>query len=272
MDPDEISLEEDEIISMPDLPPPPLLSTEPILSPEEIRQMMGFNAKPGKGFGSSEQMKPCFAWQNKGKCTNGNLCQYSHDRPATGHTTSTGNNDTSNNANPCHAFQRGQCFRGNACRYSHQHAQGGTSNARNTSNTSNTRNNRNSNAGSRNVLPKEPMRTCFAWQKNECSRGDSCRFSHIGNGSNGSSNGTDTRSRAPPLISPGCLDDPWSNLSGRTMAEAQQYQMSLMPMLMSGGGNNKRGRDGGGRGRRGNNRGGGGGGGRGRWQRRPQRR
>lgn len=210
MDPDEISLEEDEIISMPDLPPPPLLATEPILSPEEIRQMMGFNAKPGKGFGSSEQMKPA-----------------------------------------------------------HQHAQGGTSNARNTSNTSNTRNNRNSNAGSRNVLP---MRTCFAWQKNECSRGDSCRFIHIGNGSNGSSNGTDTRSRAPPLISPGCFDDPWSNLSGRTMAEAQQYQMSLMPMLMSGGGNNKRGRDGGGRGRHGNKRGGGGGGGRGRWQRRPQRR
>jgi hypothetical protein len=67
------------------------------------------------------------------------------------------------------------------------------------------------------------------------------------------------------LSSPGCLEDPWENLSGRTMVEAHQYHMSLMPMLSSGGGGgNKRSRNGSG-GRSGENRRGGG---RGRWQRR----
>ncbi|XP_003563222.1 zinc finger CCCH domain-containing protein 25 [Brachypodium distachyon] len=75
----------------------------------------------------------------------------------------------------CYAFQKGECNRGDACRYSHDEQ-------------------RNANTGwgsKEDINPKwehdrhrdppnkgEFRGVCYAFQKGECSRGDSCRFSH----------------------------------------------------------------------------------------------
>ncbi|KAF7068892.1 hypothetical protein CFC21_074599 [Triticum aestivum] len=74
----------------------------------------------------------------------------------------------------CYAFQKGECNRGNACKYSHDEQR-----------------NANTGWGSKEDDPKwehdrhrgpqnkgESRGICYAFQKGECSQGDSCRFSH----------------------------------------------------------------------------------------------
>ncbi|KAF7075895.1 hypothetical protein CFC21_080627 [Triticum aestivum] len=74
----------------------------------------------------------------------------------------------------CYAFQKGECNRGDACKYSHDEQR-----------------NANTGWGSKEDDPKwehdrhrgpqnkgESRGICYAFQKGECSRGDSCRFSH----------------------------------------------------------------------------------------------
>ena len=65
------------------------------------------NAKKAR-FGEGPPV--CYAFQ-KGECTRGDACRFSHDPNAEAPQRSSA---------PCYAFQRGECDRGDACRFSHE--------------------------------------------------------------------------------------------------------------------------------------------------------
>ncbi|GMI21996.1 hypothetical protein TeGR_g13735 [Tetraparma gracilis] len=95
----------------------------------------------------------CYAFQ-KGECTRGDQCRFSHDGEASG-----GGARPSFGADRpkgvCYAWGRGDCSRGSECRFEHQ--------------------------GEAGAAPSErPSRVCFAWGNGSCSRGDECRFTHEG--------------------------------------------------------------------------------------------
>ena len=90
----------------------------------------------------------CFAFQ-KGECTRGDACRFSHTEGGGGGGGGFGASPRS--SAPCYAFQKGECSRGDSCRFSHD------PNAQ---------------------APQRSSQPCYAFQKGECSRGDSCRFSH----------------------------------------------------------------------------------------------
>ena len=107
------------------------------------------NAKKAR-FGEGPSAGPvCYAFQ-KGECTRGDSCRFSHTmRDGYGG----GGGGGGGGAPVCYAFQRGECTRGDACRFSHTEGGGGGGFARSSA-------------------------PCYAFQKGECTRGDSCRFSH----------------------------------------------------------------------------------------------
>jgi hypothetical protein len=90
----------------------------------------------------------CYAFQ-KGECTRGDACRFSHTEGGGGGGGGFGASPRS--SAPCYAFQKGECSRGDSCRFSHD------PNAQ---------------------APQRSSQPCYAFQKGECSRGDSCRFSH----------------------------------------------------------------------------------------------
>jgi cleavage and polyadenylation specificity factor subunit 4 len=85
----------------------------------------------------------CYAFQ-KGECTRGDGCRFSHDPNAAAPVKS---------GAPCYAFQKGECSRGDGCRFSHD-------------------------AGAAAGGGHKASGTCYAHQKGECTRGDACRFAH----------------------------------------------------------------------------------------------
>lgn len=143
----------------------------------------------------------CFAFQ-KGECTRGSSCRFAHpdgvagagdshrdvwgsfggryrrERPggdsSGGYGGSFGGGSFGRGQGACYAFQRGECDRGDSCRFSHEESTGnGDAN----------RNSRGSDFGwgsSRGSDGGAYSRTkvCFAFQRGECDRGESCRFAH----------------------------------------------------------------------------------------------
>ena len=104
------------------------------------------NAKKAR-FGEGPSAGPvCYAFQ-KGECTRGDACRFSHTEGGGGG----GGGFGARPAAPCYAFQKGECSRGDSCRFSHD------PNAE---------------------APQRSSQPCYAFQKGECTRGDSCRFSH----------------------------------------------------------------------------------------------
>ena len=107
------------------------------------------NAKKAR-FGEGPAAAPvCYAFQ-KGECTRGDSCRFSHGEAGGG---GGGGGGGWAGAPPCYAFQKGECTRGDACRFSHD-----------------------PNAASSGA--HKASGTCYAFQKGECTRGDACRFSH----------------------------------------------------------------------------------------------
>lgn len=232
MDPEEIEIEDDLDLLPPSVAITPLLSAVPSMEPpvilpsvDHIRTVMGFN---------NNSNNPLHSFQ-KGQ------------RFITSTTLKT---------KPCFSWQRGTCFRGDSCRYLHD-GPGGNNGSNNVNGV---------NGGRKSVYGSGFIGACFNFRDTGlCERGDACKYSHNNSTISGGGGSSTSSGSKGKLSSPGCLEDPWENLSGRTMVEAHQYHMSLMPMLSSGGGGgNKRSRNGSG-GRSGENRRGGG---RGRWQRR----
>ena len=69
----------------------------------------GYNAGPPRR--QSRSRNPCFAFQ-KGNCTFGDSCRYSHDTEAGG--------GGGGGGRLCHAFQQGECKYGDSCRFVHE--------------------------------------------------------------------------------------------------------------------------------------------------------
>ena len=69
----------------------------------------GYNAGPPRR--QSRSRNPCFAFQ-KGNCTFGDSCRYSHDTEAGG--------GGGGGGRLCHAFQQGGCKYGDSCRFVHE--------------------------------------------------------------------------------------------------------------------------------------------------------
>ena len=108
------------------------------------------NAKKAR-FGEGPASKPvCYAFQ-RGECTRGDACRFSHEEGGGGGGGGGYDRPPSRGAPACYAFQRGECDRGDSCRFSHD-----------------------ANAGT----PQRNSAPCYAFQKGECTRGDACRFSH----------------------------------------------------------------------------------------------
>ena len=108
------------------------------------------NAKKAR-FGEGPSAGPvCYAFQ-KGECTRGDACRFSHVEGGGGGGGGGYGGGGGGGAPPCYAFQKGECTRGDSCRFSHD-----------------------PNAST----PQRSSAPCFAFQKGECTRGDACRFSH----------------------------------------------------------------------------------------------
>jgi len=115
------------------------------------------NAKKAR-FGEGPSAGPvCYAFQ-KGECTRGDSCRFSHTEGGGGGGGGGGYGGGGGGAPVCYAFQKGECTRGDACRFSHTEGGGGG-------------------GGGFGASPRASA-PCYAFQKGECSRGDSCRFSH----------------------------------------------------------------------------------------------
>ena len=97
----------------------------------------------------------CFNFQ-KGKCSKGDACNYSHWQPKE---TMDLTNDLKDNKEVCFDFQKtGACWRGNTCKYSHGELD---------------------RLSLKEDAPEVPPNNlCFNFQKGKCSKGDACNYSH----------------------------------------------------------------------------------------------
>jgi hypothetical protein len=129
----------------------------------------------GNGY-QQPSRKPCFAFQ-QGECVHGESCRFAHIT-ADGRMMP-GFPQQRPSRKPCFAFlNTGACERGEACRFSHDDGSmmppmsmgapmGGMM------------------GGGYGMPPPNSMSShnppvCFAFQRGQCSRGESCRFAHIG--------------------------------------------------------------------------------------------
>ena len=132
----------------------------------------------------------CYAFQ-RGECTRGDACRFSHTEGPNGGGGGGGYGSGGGGSAPvCYAFQRGECTRGDACRFSHTEGGGGNGGGFGASRPQFRAVLRvpEGRVHARGLLPllARPQRSgaprssqpCYAFQKGECSRGDSCRFSH----------------------------------------------------------------------------------------------
>ena len=136
----------------------------------------------GRFKGSSEinnEKGVCFAHQ-RGECTRGESCHFSHDTEQGGVGGGGGGNSYgqggggssgfSREKRACFAHQRGECTRGESCHFSHDTEQGGVGGGGGG-------NSYGQGGGGSSGFSRE-KRACFAHQRGECTRGDSCHFSH----------------------------------------------------------------------------------------------
>ena len=130
-----------------------------------------------------EDVKPrCYAYE-RGECWRGENCKFSH-----GHEPTYGEQEDGNRTPICFAYQRGECTRGDSCKFLHDDsaaAGGGTPR-------SGGRTPRSGGRSSFDDSGRSPG-VCFAFVKGNCTRGDSCRFSH-------------NKDAAPPKASGVCYD------------------------------------------------------------------
>jgi hypothetical protein len=139
----------------------------------------------GRFKGSSEinnEKGVCFAHQ-RGECTRGESCHFSHDTGQGGGGGGNsygqgggGSSGFSREKRACFAHQRGECTRGESCHFSHDAEQGGVGGGGGG-------NSYGQGGGGSSGFSRE-KRACFAHQRGECTRGESCHFSHDVSGSN----------------------------------------------------------------------------------------
>jgi len=92
---------------------------------------------------SPDSKPPCYAFQ-KGQCSRGDSCRYSHSSSSSASSAAASNSGLAQPSSSCFAFQRGQCTRGDACKFSHG----------------------------------APQKFCPDFANGECLKGDKCLFSH----------------------------------------------------------------------------------------------
>eukprot|EP01043_Picozoa_sp_COSAG02_P039438 COSAG02_NODE_3113_length_7338_cov_2.845559_6_plen_272_part_00 len=117
----------------------------------------------------------CYAFQ-RGECTRGDTCRFSHSgEPGPGGSAYSPRGGRGGGG-VCYAFQRGECTRGDSCRFLHEKgaapppSRGGRGGSRGGGRGGSRGGGRGGGRGAPGV--------CYAFQKGECTRGDSCRFSH----------------------------------------------------------------------------------------------
>ena len=72
------------------------------------RRRLPLLPRPQRRRRAQRSTAPCYAFQ-RGECTRGDACRFSHDPNATAPKAS----------GVCYAFQKGECTRGDACRFQH---------------------------------------------------------------------------------------------------------------------------------------------------------
>ena len=103
------------------------------------------------GFGGGGGGTPvCYAHQ-RGECTRGDSCKFSHEEGGGDGGSRPPSRGYSGSVGVCFAFLKGECTRGDSCRFSHD----------------------------KDAAPPKASGTCYAYQRGECDRGDACRFQHV---------------------------------------------------------------------------------------------
>ena len=118
----------------------------------------------------------CYAFQ-KGECERGDACRFSHNEAEA---------DSSTLPKPrgiCYAFNKGECDRGESCRFLHEAGDVPEGAGEPMERRPRERKPKSStSAGRSSTSAAKSSGACFAFQRGECDRGDSCRFSHTEGG------------------------------------------------------------------------------------------
>ena len=85
-------------------------------------------------------------------------------------------------AGVCYAFQKGDCTRGSSCRFSHEGGGGGGQSGGRGGDRDRGHNDRGGDRYEERPRGGGGGGVCYSFQKGECTRGSSCRFSHEGAG------------------------------------------------------------------------------------------
>ena len=135
----------------------------------------GGRSSGGRQNSRTKRRGVCFDFQ-KGTCTRGDSCIYSHSNDGGGG----GGGNRTKRKGVCYDYQKGECNRGDNCIYSHDARSSTSSNGRD-----------------------RQRGVCYDYQKGECTRGDACRYTHT---TDSSKNNSDNSS-APNTDGEGTVTD-----------------------------------------------------------------